>query len=660
MSKFFYWKLALTNLKKNRKTILPYIVTCIMTTAMFYIMTSLAHNSALGNNTRMVLGFGYYVIGIFAVIFLFYTNSFLIKQRKKEFGLFNILGLEKKHIVRMIGYETFIMGVGSSLIGILFGILLDKAMFLILLKLFEQSVKIGFYISKNSILVSCILFGGIYFLIFLNSIRQIHLANPIELLHSGNYGEKEPKNKWFFTLFGILFIGIGYFISLQTEDIRSAMNLFFIAVIFVIIGTYFLFTSGSITLLKILKSNKNYYYKTNHFISISSMMYRMKRNAIGLANICILSTMVLVTLSASISLWLGIGDAIEKAYPKDIHLLRGISVESKDYRAEQKKFDDAIGNILDTIGIHKKDSIEYVKLDFIGIQKSEGFDLQLTEDDFMQEVDVCNVRFITLADYNSIMGTKEILKEDEILLYTDQNGMKGDSIDFFGKSYLIQKRINNLPYSTQYDGDMPLYLIVVSDDKKIMELAKEETAAQNGVYIDIGFNTDGTQEENLELNEKLIELSNAKSEQGFFIDSKAQEWEYMMTGLAGILFVGVFLSVLFIMAAILIMYYKQITEGYEDKKRIEIMQKVGIDQREMKDSIRSQVLTVFFLPLLVTGIHIIFAFPILYKILLLFQLFIDNQSLFTTCMIVCFISFGLIYSLVYMLTAKTYYSIVKR
>lgn len=279
-------KLARTNIKKNSKTILPYLFTCVMTTTMFYILCSLSKNEGLmnmpgGMELQLVLSLGKYVIGIFAVIFLFYTNSFLMKQRKKEFGVFNILGLEKRHIAKVIAYEILMIAVISIGLGLVFGILLDKAMYLMLLKLFDAPIVLGFYISKKVLITTVLLFFIIHFLIFLNSIRQIHLANPIELLHSGNYGEREPKNKWILTGFGLLCLLVAYYISITTKNIFAVLGLFFIAVVLVMIGTYLLFTSGSITFLKVLKANKNYYYQTRHFISVSSMMYRMKKMPLG-------------------------------------------------------------------------------------------------------------------------------------------------------------------------------------------------------------------------------------------------------------------------------------------------------------------------------------------------------------------------------------------
>ena len=322
MNRFFYFKLAVTNIKKNAKTYVPYIITSILTICMFYIICSLSNNpdltKATGTGTMSeVLFLGTIVCGIFAVIFLFYTNSFLMKRRKKEFGLYNILGMEKKHISRVVLCETLIISVISLVFGLLIGILFDKLMLLVLLSMFSVKIPLGFYISSASLNSTFILFAGIFLLIFLNSIRQIHLAKPIELLQGGTVGEKEPKAKWFIALLGFICLGTGYYIAVTTTNPIAALMLFFVAVILVIIGTYLLFTAGSIVLLKALRKNKNYYYQTKHFISVSGMIYRMKQNAVGLANICVLSTMVLVMLSSTFSLWYGMNDIVDNYYPRE-------------------------------------------------------------------------------------------------------------------------------------------------------------------------------------------------------------------------------------------------------------------------------------------------------------------------------------------------------
>ena len=364
MNRFFYFKLAVTNIKKNAKTYVPYIITSILTICMFYIICSLSNNpdltKATGTGTMSeVLFLGTIVCGIFAVIFLFYTNSFLMKRRKKEFGLYNILGMEKKHISRVVLCETLIISVISLVFGILVGILFDKLMLLVLLSMFSVKIPLGFYISSASLNSTFILFAGIFLLIFLNSIRQIHLAKPIELLHGSSVGEKEPKAKWFLTLIGILLLGLGYYISLTTTNPLGAFGLFFVAVICVIIGTYLLFITGSITILKMLKKNKRFYYKASHFISISGMIYRMRQNAAGLANICILSTMVLVTVSSTISLWGSIADLVNTRYPREIVL----TLNNNNSQISKQLLEDTY-QYIDTQNLHVKNSLEYTYLAF--------------------------------------------------------------------------------------------------------------------------------------------------------------------------------------------------------------------------------------------------------------------------------------------------------
>ena len=326
MNKFFYARLAANNIKKNAKIQIPFMITSILTVSMFYILLSLSLNQGFrdaevgSTMIPIVLGLGCWIVGIFAVIFLFYTYSFLIKRRQKEFGLFNILGMEKKHIAKIIALETFYTAFISIVVGLLAGVILDKLMYLLLLRIVNLQTNLTHYISFKPIIITSILFVSIFIVLFLYSILKVRLTNPIQLLHGGQVGEKEPKTKILMAIIGLICLGIGYYLSIMTKDAVNAVNLFFIAVIFVIIGTYFLFVAGSIALLKMLRKNKKYYYKTSHFISVSGMLYRMKKNAVGLANICILSTMVLVMLSTTLSMMLGLDDVLNRNYPYDISL----------------------------------------------------------------------------------------------------------------------------------------------------------------------------------------------------------------------------------------------------------------------------------------------------------------------------------------------------
>ena len=666
MNKFFYMKLARTNIKKNSKTILPYLFTCIMTTTMFYILCSLSNNQGImsmpgGLDLQLVLSLGMYVIGIFAVIFLFYTNSFLMKQRKKEFGVFNILGLEKRHIAKVIGYEVLIITVISIGIGLVFGILLDKVMYLILLKLFDATIALGFYISKKALVITILLFLAIHFLIFLNSIRQIHLANPIELLNSGNYGEREPKNKWILTILGLLCLLVAYYISITTKNIFAVLGLFFIAVILVMIGTYLLFTSGSITFLKALKANKNYYYRTKHFISVSSMMYRMKKNAIGLANICILSTMILVVLSSTISLWFGLDDILRTRYPKEFSIEENLNIKDKvSYEESLQKLNEEIKNVVAQQGLSMEKIETYTGLKFSTLKENNKFYID-TENQSVEDVSrIYSLYFVLLEDYNGTMGVDDSLEENEILVCTNDKGEQEKELNLLDQTFSIKQYVKDIPFGRKDYFSDKYYLVVLPNAKTLQSIAKTQKKLYGKVASSIknyiSFETNGTKKENLALNDKLKEEVSGEN-QNCYIESRAASYKNAVSLYGGFLFIGIFLSALFVMATILIIYYKQITEGYEDKKRFEIMQKVGMSQHEIKGAIQSQILTVFFLPLLMAGVHIVFAFPIIYRILMMFNLY--NKELFILCTIACFVAFAFIYSIVYMLTAKTYYSIVK-
>ena len=368
MNKLFYPRLAITNIKKNSKTYFPFLLTCIVTIALFYDICSLAGNSGLDSmpgsaEMRMMLMLGTYVGGFFAIIFLFYTNSFLMKRRKKEFGLFTILGMEKRHVAFIIAYETLITALISLVFGFLIGISLDKLLFMAIGKMFDADITLGFYISSSAMKSSLVLFGLIFLFMYLNSIRQIKLANPIELLHSTEYGEKEPKSKWIMTILGIVCLLIGYYISLTTQNPITAMILFFCAVILVIIGTYLLFTAGSVTLLKALKKNKRYFYQPTHFISVSGMVYRMKQNAAGLANICVLSTMVLVMISTTFCLWIGIDDLIKQRYPREV--IAYTHANEEDIQTIRK----VSNQLLKEKGLEKENVLDYRYVEFSGYQQ---------------------------------------------------------------------------------------------------------------------------------------------------------------------------------------------------------------------------------------------------------------------------------------------------
>ena len=661
MNSFFYSKLALSNLKKNAKTYIPYLLTCIITTSMFYIIYSLSINEGLhqivgGKEIASLLLFGTIIIAIFSTIFLFYTNSFLVKRRKKEFGLFNILGMEKRHISRLVMNESLITLILSLMIGLFVGISLDKVMFLFIGKLLSTDVPLGFSISFSSIKVTCLLFIGIQIFICLNSIRQIHISNPIELLNSSTHGEKEPKSKWILTLLGIIFLGTGYYISITTTNPLSAFGLFFLAVLCVIIGTYLLFIAGSVTVLKLLKKNKHFYYQTNHFISISGMIYRMKQNAVGLANICILATMVLVTLSSTISLWVGIDDLVETRYPQEISL----TYKTNDSKKIKQLYDDTY-DLLNKENISIKDPMNYTYLTFSVLYENNQYITDREQWNVSSLNNAYNLFFITVDDYNKNFHSSLTLEPNEVFIYSNRTDFIDTKIHLFNKEYKVKKILDSFVENGNLMANVASTHYIVVDS---METMNEIAAKQEEVFGTLAstithymsFDTHASDEQNVSLFHSLD--TRLDSYERLTIESRTNSYQSFIALYGGLMFLGLFLSVLFIMIAILIIYYKQITEGYEDKDRYEIMQKVGMDHKTVKKSINSQVLMVFFLPLVAAAIHTAFAFPMISRLLKVLML--NNTKLLIACTVGCIFVFGVIYVLVYLLTSKLYYSIVKR
>ena len=639
MNRFFYFKLAVTNIKKNAKTYVPYIITSILTICMFYIICSLSKNpdltKATGTGTMSeVLFLGTIVCGIFAVIFLFYTNSFLMKRRKKEFGLYNILGMEKKHISRVVLCETLIISVISLIFGILVGILFDKLMLLVLLSMFSVKIPLGFYISSASLNSTFILFAGIFLLIFLNSIRQIHLAKPIELLQGGTVGEKEPKAKWFIALLGFICLGTGYYIAVTTTNPIAALMLFFVAVILVIIGTYLLFTAGSIVLLKALRKNKNYYYKTKHFISVSGMIYRMKQNAVGLANICILCTCVLVTLSSTICLYKGIQDSIKRQFYMD----GTITVTDSDY--PDQVYEDVKGLLKNK----KYDSLYTLSYyNYTGSLKKNK--VHLNDYDYNH---LASINLISLEDYNHYFNQNLSLNNNEAYLYSYE-GYNNPTISLENIPYTIKGQIKNRQLQAN-NCFAPNNISIV-----INQSALNNYKLKSKSYF-IGFNA----------SKKVVdEVTTAIIHKDYnFLGNKYYvciqnsyvDIDVIYELYGSLLFIGIFLSMMFLVAAIVIIYNKQISEGFEDQNKFEILQNVGMSQNEVKQTIQFQVLIFFFVPLIVAIIHLAFAYPLILLILKGLQC---NDNVYLISTTGCIAGLIIIYTIVYLMTSKAYYRIVK-
>lgn len=663
MSGILYQRLAASNIRKNGKTYFPYILTCIFTIAMYYIMKSLSLNkgleSVLGADTvAYVLKLGSNVIAIFSFIFLFYTNSFLTKKRKKEFGLLNILGMEKKHIARVIGYESIYVMIISLAGGIGLGVLLDKLMYAAISRLIRTDIPLGFYFSHKAAASTLVLFSILFFLIFLNSLRMIHLSKPIELLKGNNMAEKEPRAKWFIALLGAACLGTGYYIAVTIKNPMMALLLFFVAVILVVIGTYLIFTAGSIAFLKILKKNKRYYYKTNHFISISGMMYRMKQNAVGLANICILSTMVLVMVSSTASLITGTNEIIRERYPYQFEISQRMG-KIEDF----EKLKNAVRDIADKENVRIKNETSFSNIQFQMIQDGDILRGADNYDDVTTLDNVRNIFVLTADDYSAYTGNDAVLSDNEVILWQNSEKYKGDDFWLFDKNYRITEVTEDFIERENVNEEIcPTFGIVVKDHSVMQELyeGQKKIYGKNASEIEHIYGIDTDRDADGQISFSDVVLKNIDKYEGVNIyrfNCRESQKKDVYSLYGSFFFLGIFLGLLFTMATVLIIYYKQISEGYDDKSRFEIMQKVGMSEREVKESIHSQVLTVFFMPLILAGIHMAFAFPIVRKILVMLQL--TNVKLFAVCTLCVFLAFAVIYAVIYLMTARVYYKIVK-
>ena len=655
MRKGLFARLALTGIRKNGKIYYPYMLTAVVTTAMLYIMASLQKNPELeGSTLGFTLSLGLFVTTLFAFIFLFYTNSFLMKRRKKEFGLYMVLGMERKHLARVIWWETAFLWLVSLGAGLGLGILLDKLMHLALGKLLGKSVALGFYVSGKALGATAVLISLVFVLTLLNAIRQVWRADPIELLHGGNVGEKEPRNKWALTLLGVVCLGAGYWLSIMVKDSATMIFVFFFAVLLVIAGTYLLFTSGSITVLKLLKRSKRYYYQPSHFISVSGMMYRMKQNAVGLANICILLTMVLVMVFSTTSLWWSMEDILNQQ-------LRGdISIDTLENAPDDLL--DVVDQELDRDGLKRGDTVAYRFLSFTAFKNGEAYAAEaVAGNDLMLVRTPAVLYLLPLEDYNRSFGQNETLEENQILLEDYRDSHPEDTLTLFDRTFTVKKRI-----ADQLDTGSALvsmyntcFLVVKDMDVVRWACQRQQEVYQNAassIRTTLWLSLPGaTDQQIVGVADRLMNRLDA--DMGLrHIRSRPALWNDEMELYGGLLFVGLFLSVLFLMAMVLIMYYKQITEGYEDRERYRIMRKVGLSQAEIRKSVSAQIVWVFFLPLAVAALHIAAAFPGI--VTMMRALAMTNVKLMALCALGSVALFALLYGGVYLFTSRVYEKIV--
>ena len=678
MKKGFYPKLAFDGIRKNKKMYLPYILTSIGMVMMYYIIIFLQFSQSIkdavqSSTVSEILGLGSWVIAIFSCIFLFYTNSFLIKRRKKEFGLYNILGMDKHNLGIILFWETLIIAAISLVVGLAAGIAFSKLAELIFLNLLKSDVTFDLTVSSQGIGLCAIIFTVINILLFFNSLRQVRFSSAISLVRSEQTGEKPPKGNRLLGILGVLLLGGAYYISLSIKEPLQALTLFFVAVIMVIIGTYLVMISGSVLFCRLLQKNKKYYYKPNHFVSVSSMVYRMKRNGAGLASICILATMVLVMISSTTSLYFGEEDALSSRYPREIN----ISFSSLDTQIYKNGQSDQIRSEIDEIAKKHNANVHNSLTYLAGVLSGMVTDGNVETDVrnvYSGTVDynkVFQFNFVSVDDYNEMMGTDYRLKDGEAMVYLfrKDSNFHGDTLSFNGgQSFKIVRYLDN--FISQSDAAMtvvPTMAIFVNDLDKATQGMTDATHQHDSEPVvnfswTYGFDTGLSEDEQISLskdiNSYLTDVSDDFKKDIHSTEVESREQNRLdFFGLYGGLFgLGIILSIVFIFAAVLIIYYKQISEGYEDQSRFEIMQKVGMTKNEIRKSINSQLLTVFFLPLIFAGMHLAFAAPIIKKLLLLFNL--TNLNLFIVTILISFAAFALFYMIVYKITSSAYYKIV--
>lgn len=671
-------------MKSNRRFYLPYILTVIGTAGAFYIMAAIVSDPgskelAAGTSNgpmyvSMFMTLGMFVLGLFSCIFLLYTNSFLMKRRQKELGLYSVLGMSKTNIAGIMVFEALyiaLIGIGG---GLAVGILLTKLVSLALFRLMRLPVPFGFSVQPIAIIIVVLFFAGLILLTLLANLAKVGRSRPVELLRGGNVGEKEPKANWFLTIVGVLFLGAGYAAAMLVDNPGMAVAVYFLAVFAVIIGTYCLFTSVSIAVLKALRRNKRYYYKAKHFISVSGMLYRMKRNAVGLANICILCTMVMVMVSGTLSLYLGSEEQVNVHCPSDVvveatyyasstgdHVYNEETGEETieyhtpyDAAAMDAWFEDYFAGHKLTPSAAK--AVEYYSFTAVDSEDHVSLVTAVTAETYAQ---LTGEAAPELAPGEALAHVPSGYKFGDGLNFLDKDG-NTLSIQFVGEAQLssAQVELNTAILSQSEDDDI---VLVVPDTAALLELVAGQ---ENGSYVWRGQYDFDASDEALAA---MVDDYFAASSEGDGVDagyydvlridlrSEAEQEVYGLSG--GFLFLGVFLGIVFLMATVLIIYYKQVSEGYEDNARFEIMRRVGLSEREARRAIRSQILTVFFMPILVAAIHIAFDFNLVVLLLRLFSL--TNVKLTALCTLGTLLVFCAVYAVVYALTARSYYKIVR-
>lgn len=654
MQKGLFTRLALDGIKKNKKTYIPYIISIAVVVEIFYLLTYLSEapairNIANGKDLQAIMMLGKYVILNFSLAFLWYTNSFLAKRRNSEYALYNILGMNKKNVVRILSRETVILGFLGISSGLFAGVILSKLFEILLMKMCGFEPTTTLYFSAGGFVQSILFYFAFLVVLFLVSSAKVVVYKPIDLLKSKQAGEKKPKGNVFWALLGAVILCIAYVTAVRCANSLDALNYFFGAVILVVIATYLLFISGSVMLCNVLKKNKKYYYNKKHFVALSGMSYRMKRNGAGLASICILATMVLVMIAAAGSLYFGKGASLNTVVPSEII----ISSDNYDLSVETDSVYEQIDKLADDIEKEHSD-FEVSRFHFVlaqGIFTDNGIQLVQSMPGISETGNFAVLKFMSIEEYNKLGDEKISLNPGEILVkdFNGKNAYKKDTIHLAGKDYKIvgkaDKRVDNL-------GEVMIleYIIIVTPEYDEIEamLASNEKAYTQKTYA-VGINTGLSKEEQLDFYH-LMPASDC-----YNIQCRADMFADFSQLYASLFLLGIFLSIAFMGACVLIMYYKQITEGYEDANSYHIMRKVGMTKEEIKKSVNSQTLITFFSPLAAAGVHLAFSCPLVYTMLMAFG--VRNLPVFILTYILCYIAFAIFYFFVYKKTVKAYVEI---
>ncbi len=658
-------KLAVNGLKNNKKAVISYILASAVTVMIFYIMTSIAYGPYLvkegkalfygAENIMFLLTVGSRIVAVIAVVFLLFGNQFVMRGRKKEMGLYGVLGLSKKNLTKVMLIDSLTQMISSLGLGLIVGAFLNKLMLLFLYKAVKQEPVNGFLFSPKALMETIILFVVAFMVCFIKNLFSVQLGNPIELLHSENMGEKEPKVKVLLLITGIEALLIGYFLALNVNGAYQAMKIIFISILLVIIGTYNLFTAGTIFLLKVLKKNKKLYYRTKNFISISNLMFRMKHNATGLASICVLSTGVILLLVCAFSLMTLGEQNINNMYPTDV-----LTYINKSFKEDPSVFINAQKKAAEESNIDVKDVVYRQYCPIMAIKGENGLHGM-----DMGNLDLTNletVYLLTLKDFNEYTGESRALNKDEILVYSSEGKRtSGEQLELFYGDFKIKDLIKPDGLEYIYDSTMVLFekeIIIVADEDVLLQIKEHVTSGEdeNGqdMAVFLGMNLKKNLSDSQKATFKQCLQENIGEE--LEISYKEEEREFFYTLYGGIFFVGIFLAILFLVVTVVVIYYKQMSEGYEDRKRFEILANAGMTEAEAKKTIRSQVMILFFLPVCTAIVHMIVASKIVRQFLQML-VYVDPLTFGLSMAVICLVFFA-VYALVYKLTSKQYYEIV--